>query len=196
MTLEPELPPRLEHFGKQLVAVAHARHTPPVRRRWRVRTLIATPVVVAAAVVGVLIATTAGTTTSKAYALTQNENGSYTLTINDISTAVVQLNAAFASLGISAKAIPVTADCTPQAGTFIPPLMAPVSSTSGNESITLSNANVPPGWTTYIAAEQTPSGIRLSVGSTAAPLPSCLITNESAPVVDPTTTPTSTTTGG
>ena len=185
MTPQTDLPPHLERFGQQLTAAAHQRRdaAPARRSRWRRPTLVATPVLAAAVTATVVLVATAGPTTPKAYALTSNGGGSYTLTINDIATAVPQLNAAFAREGIHAKAIPVTADCTPEKGTFIPPLMSPDDSTPGNETITLNNANVQPGWTTYIAAEQTPAGIRLTLGSTAAPLPSCLSTHEAPPVI-------------
>jgi hypothetical protein len=185
MTPHTDLPPHLERFGQQLVAAAHEqRNASPTRtRRWRRPTLVATPVLAAAVAAAVILVTTAGPTTPKAYALTPNGNGSYTLTINDIATAVPQLNAAFQRLGIHAKAIPVTADCVPEKGTFIPPLLAPDDKSPLNESITLSNSNVRPGWTTYIAAEETPSGVRLTLGSTAAPLPSCMSSHEAPPVI-------------
>lgn len=185
MTPQTDLPPHLERFRHQLVAAAHAQSNaaPTRKRRWRRPTLIATPIAAATAAAAVILVTTAGPATPKAYALTSNGDGSYTLTINDIATAVPQLNAAFARLGIHAKAIPVTSDCTPQKGTFTPPLMSPDEKARPDESITLSNAHLPAGWTTYIAAEQTPTGIRLSVGSTAAPLPSCMSSNEAPPVI-------------
>jgi hypothetical protein len=185
MTPQTDLPPHLERFGRQLVAAAHeqADAAPTRKRRWRRPTLIVTPVVVAAVVAAVVLITTAGPTTSKAYALTPNGNGSYTLTINDIATAVPQLNAAFERLGIHAKAIPVTADCVPEKGTFVPPLMSSNNAPPTTESITLSNRNVPAGWTVYIAAEETPAGVRLTLGSTAAPLPSCMNSNEVPPVI-------------
>lgn len=198
MTPQTDLPPHLERFGQQLVAAAReqANAAPSRTRRWRRPTLVATPVVVAAVAAAVVLVTTAGPTTSKAYALTPDGNGSYTLTINDIATAVPQLNAAFARLGIRAKAIPVTANCTPQKGTFTPPLPSPDTDAKPDESITLSNAHIPAGWTNYIAAEQTPTGIRLSLGSTPAPLPTCLSTSEAPPVIgDPVTSTGSSTTG-
>jgi hypothetical protein len=186
MTPQTDLPPHLERFGQQLVAAAHeqANAAPTRKQRWRRPTLIVTPVVVAAVAVAVVLITTAGPTTSKAYALTPSGNGSYTLTINDIATAVPQLNAAFVRLGIHAKAIPVTADCVPEKGTFVPPLMS-ADSTSLTESITIDNAHIPAGWTVYIAAEETPSGVRLSEGSTGGPRPltSCMNSSEAPPVI-------------
>jgi hypothetical protein len=146
MTKQTDLPPHLERFGQQLVAAAQEqRNAAPTRKqRWRRPTLVATPIVVAAAAAAVVLVTTAGPTTPKAYALTPNGNGSYTLTINDIATAVPQLNAAFKRLGIHAKAIPVTADCVPEKGTFIPPVLSAESDSTLTESITIKNANIPP----------------------------------------------------
>ena len=186
MSPETDLPPHLEHFGQQLMA-AHAQRDVAAdrRRRWRRPTLVATPVVMAAVAAVVLLVVTAGPTTSKAYALTPTGDGSYTLTINDIATAVPELNAAFARLGIHAKAIPVTADCVPEKGSFVPPLMSSNDAPPLTESITIDNAHIPAGWTVYIAAEDTSTGVRLSEGSEEGPRPltSCMNSNEAPPVI-------------
>lgn len=107
-----------------------------------------------------------------------------TLTVNDIATAVPQVNAEFAKLGINATAIPVTPNCTVQDGASSA-LMAPDESLSMSESITIGNAYIPAGLTAVIAAEQTSSGVRLSMGTTNSPLPSCLNSNQAAPVITP-----------
>jgi hypothetical protein len=147
---------------------------------------------VVAAVVTILALTATGAT-PKAYALTQNANGSYTLTINDLVTALPQVNAKLAQLGIRAVAIPVTSSCTAKNTAGIPLLGAGAGSLS--QTVTLSNSYLRPGWTEFIAAEQTPAGVRETVGSTGSPLPSCLSSNQAPPVmVDPTSS--SSTTSG
>lgn len=195
MTTDDRLPTHLERIGLQLTAAAHnlygststiERQTWP-RRLWV--TLARAPRIavaggsagVAAAVAVAVVLATAGA--PPAYALTANGNGSYTLTVNDLATAVPQVNAEFTKLGINAEAIPVTPNCTAaQAANW--PLMAPDPSTSMSETITIDNANIPAGSTAIVAAEQTPSGVRLDMGTTAvSPLPSCLNSNQAAPVV-------------
>lgn len=139
----------------------------------------------AAVAVAVTLALTATTATPKAYALTQDANGSYTLTLQDVATALPQVNAEFAKLGIPAKAIPVTADCATQAGGL--PLLGP-GGVSMSFSVTFSAKAVPAGWTDFIAVEQTPSGVWESIGSSSQPLPACLNSHQAPPVtVDPTT---------
>lgn len=163
----------VEHHGADCVRVfpMAARR----RRRPVAISMAATGVAVIAA--ATVLVVSAATSTSRAYALTAEGNGSYTLTINDLATAVPQVNAAFAQLGINAKAIPVTSDCTAR-----DPFPGP-RGLSMSQSITIDNADIPAGTTAVIAAEQTPSGVRLSMGTTAAPLPSCLNSNVTAPVV-------------
>jgi hypothetical protein len=65
-----------------------------------------------------------------------------------------------------------------------------------SESMTLDTANIPAGWTAFLAVEQTTDGhIALALGTTPAPLPACLNSNEplsTAGPANPTGTYTST----
>lgn len=143
----------------------------------------------AVAVAAATLALTATTATPKAYALTRNSDGSYTLTMHDAATAIPQVNAEFAKLGIPAKAIPVTPTCTAPPGGLS--LLSP-GGVSMSYSVTFSK-EVPAGWTDFIAVEQTPAGVRETYGSSSQPLPACLSSSQAPPVtVDPIT---STTTG-
>ena len=151
-------------------------------RNWRMCVAIATPVLAAIVVAAVVLITTARPTTQKASARAATSDASYTFTVGALVTSAPQLNATFARLGIRERAIPVTASCAPSDNTFTPPLMSPDSKMSTSESITVSNTNIPAGWTGYLAAEQTPTGIRNSYGSTAAPLPACLSADEQPPL--------------
>jgi hypothetical protein len=56
--------------------------------------------VIAAAAVAVVPLVSATASTQPAYALTQNADGSITVTFNDLQTAIPQLNARFAAMGI------------------------------------------------------------------------------------------------
>jgi len=182
-----------EHLWSQLVAEHDAdrvlaRDLGRSQRHRRPLVLGGTAVgtVSVAAAAAVTLGLTATTATPKAYALTQNTNGSYTLTLQDVATALPQVNAEFAKLGIPAKAIPVTADCTAQPGGLS---LLGASSVSMSSSVTFSAKGVPPGWTDFIAVEQTPSGVRETVGSSSQPLPACFNSNEAPPTtVDPTST--------
>jgi hypothetical protein len=132
---------------------------------------------VAAAVAAVLLSATAGA--PPAYALTASGNGTYTLTVNNIATAIPALNANFNQLGMNMTVIPVTTTCTaPNDGV---PLVGGWPASTLNETLTLDQANIPAGNQGVIAVYQTPSGgVDLDLGSVtgSGPLPSCLNPND------------------
>lgn len=135
----------------------------------------ATAAIAAAAVL--LFGGTAGA--PPAYALTPNGNGTYTLKINDIATAIPALNAKLKQLGINMTAIPVTTTCTaPNDGV---PLVGGWPASTLNETITLDQTNIPAGTQGVLAVYQTPSGgVDLDVASItgSGPLPPCLNPND------------------
>lgn len=209
MTSNSALPAHLERIGDQLIAAAErlsvadrgrSRRHAPLRRAFA--TLARAPriaiaggvasLAVMASVVGVFA--TAGT--PPAYALTQNANGTYTITINDIATGVPALNVELEQLGIDAVAVPVTSTCSapiqiggPGALTErIETTLAPANITSGSEGLlNLTPANIPSGSEGVIAAYQSPSGqIDLTFWTTSGSTPSCLNTRG---VVPPSPTP-------
>jgi hypothetical protein len=184
-----------EHLWSQLVAEHNAdrvlaRDLGRSERARRPLVLGSTAVgAVGVGAAAAVLALTATTATPNAYALTQNPNGTYTLTLQNVATALPQVNAEFAKLGIPAKAIPVTADCTAQPGGLS--LLGP-SGVSMSSSVTFSATGVPAGWTDFIAVEQTPSGVRETIGSSSQPLPACFNSDQAPPTTfDPTTTTTS-----
>lgn len=168
----------VEHHGADCVAMC-SPDRPRTRRRPVVIGTAATGLAAVAAAATLIVSATAST--PPAYALTPHADGSYTLTINDLATAVPRIDAEFAKLGINAKAVPVTASCTAQNTTGIP-LLGP-EAMSMSQSVTINNANIPAGNTELIAAEQTSSGVRLSIGNTATPLPACLNSNQAPPTI-------------
>ena len=129
----------------------------------------------AAATVAVVVLATAGA--PPAYALTQNSNGTYTVTINDIATGVPALNARLEQLGIDTTAVPISATCNaPDDGV---PLIGGWSSSTLSQTITLDQADIPVGYQGVIAAYQSPSGqIDLTIATTAGKIPSCLNAND------------------
>jgi hypothetical protein len=131
--------------------------------------------------VALTVALSATTAVQKAYALTENPNGTLTLTLSDAATAIPEVNAEFAKMGIAAKVIPVTATCT-VTNTGGISLNPPTAGVTASSSVTFST-DIPAGWTDFIAAEQTPSGVREVYGSSSQPLPACLNSNQAPPTI-------------
>ena len=142
----------------------------PTAPKHRVRPLAVTAgvaVVLAAAVV--------------AYALTRVSAGSYTISLNDISTGIPELNAKFAQLGIRETVVPIKAGCT--ASSFDP---AQAGAGSMTQTVTVNNQSIPAGTRGFIAAEQLPNGrVGLAHGDTSQPIPSCFPTTTSSGIPGP-----------
>ncbi|MGN6867695.1 MAG: hypothetical protein ACTHMY_04745 [Solirubrobacteraceae bacterium] len=160
-----------EHGDQMQLPTIAAR---PHRRRPALITAsaLATAVVVAA----VLVLT--ATTSTPAYAVTDNSDGTVTVTLHDIQ-AITALNAALARDGIAARAIPLTADC-PIHG-FPNPM--PAGTNPSTYTITIVPADIPDGYTAIVAASQNSSGeVQLAQGAWPSPGPPCL---NSAPLLVP-----------
>jgi hypothetical protein len=110
-----------------------------------------------------------------AYAVTQNANGSITVSIHDLETAAPALNARFAAMGVNDRVVPVEANCPtsdPTSGAMMP---YPQATTT--ESITIGTNNSTPGDTEVVAAEQLPNGeVAMVMESITPPIPSCFST--------------------
>ena len=148
------------------------------------------PVAVAATTAGLAAVAAAGvlilgatTTTPPAYALTPHADGSYTLTLNDLTTGIPAINAKLTRLGIPETVVPVRRGCT--AATIGVPMVRPIPkdkthstglppTVRGSQTITLTATRLPAGVHGYIAAEQRPGGqVILAEGWTSKPIPSC-----------------------
>jgi hypothetical protein len=118
---------------------------------------------------GVVLTIGATTGATPAYALTQNADGSITISLNNLTTGISELNVRLHQMGINDTVIPVTQSCP----TTTPVLDAGPGSLS--ETITIGSHNdEPAGVDGYLAAEQLPDGsIALAIGGMKAPLPSC-----------------------
>jgi hypothetical protein len=157
------------------IQMPSATHVPPRGHRGPRLAVGAGGLAAATAAAVLVLSGTSGT--PPAYALTANANGSYTLTINDLKTAIPEVNAEFAKLGVHAKAIPVTSTCTAPDTAGIPLFDYGTANTS--ESMTVDNANIPSGWTAFLAVEQMPNGhVAMAIGTTPEPLPACLNSNQ------------------
>jgi hypothetical protein len=128
-----------------------------------------------------VVALTAATSPPPAYALTQNPDGSITVTINDLESAVPALNARFAAMGIDETVVPVEASCptTGDASQFpgVPLFVAPQETTSDTLTFSVGHKYLEAGYTGVVAAEQLPDGeVAMAVGAIRPPVPSCFPT--------------------
>jgi hypothetical protein len=137
----------------------------PHRRRPALITGTALAVTVAAATAVLVF----NTTSTPAYAVTDNSDGTVTVTLHDIQ-AITALNAALARDGIAARAIPLTADC-PIHG-FPNPM--PAGTNPSTYTITIVPADIPAGYTAVVAVGENASGqVALAQGAFRSPVPVC-----------------------
>lgn len=128
---------------------------------------------VAATVLAVFVVLDATTNTPPAFALTQNPNGTVTVTLNNVAHGVPALNAEFIRLGISYRAIPVVAGCT--AKDQLPLIPAETGTPSTGLTIPKGTKNIPAGYFGFVAAKQiAPGRVVLSTGTMPEPLPHCI----------------------
>ena len=128
----------------------------------------------ALAAVGVIatgvLALTATTAAPPAFAVTDNADGTVTVTLNDIQ-AITGLNAELARDGIPAEAIPITSDC-PVHGF---PNAMPAGTDPNTYTITIDPREMRAGYTAIVGVGQSTSGqIELAQGAfPSANVPAC-----------------------
>jgi outer membrane murein-binding lipoprotein Lpp len=113
-----------------------------------------------------------------AYAMTQNADGSYTFTINDLATAAPELNAKFKQLGIDETVVTASASCPATDNITGELQLDPQASSSDSMTFTPGGKNLDPGYTGVIGAEQLPDG-QIAITMEAVPpadVPSCFPT--------------------
>ncbi len=170
-------PDRLRLGGRARVC-AQARHELLNHRLGRFRRpgapvygAIATGAVALAAVL--LLITPA---TEPAYALTRNADGSITVTIHDLQTALPALNARLAALGAHTRIVPVEGSC-PAGNPALGGALMVYPRMTATDTITIGTGSREPGYTNVVAAEQLPNGeVALVLESTTLPVPSCFPT--------------------
>jgi hypothetical protein len=147
----------------------------------------------AAAVAAAVVLIVSGTaTTTPAYALSQNPDGSVSVTINDLQTAIPQLNARFKAMGIDVTVVPIEQGCPSGGGAFVAP------SSLANDTLTFypGRKYLAPGYWGILGAGYTSSGQLLYLqGAMKPPLPSCVAPNPITVQAAPTGTSTTSTTG-
>jgi hypothetical protein len=157
------------HLVDQHGADRFVYHLPPrPTRTVRPRAVSAGLLLLAAAAAAIVIVLSPSTSPAPAYALTRVADGSYTVSLYDISRGVPALNAKFRQLGIRETVVPVRAGCK------APPFLV-ASPGSMSQTVTVTNRYIPSGRRGFIAAEKRPNGrIGLAQGTTAQPIPPCL----------------------
>ncbi len=131
-------------------------------------------IAILAAVIAVVIL--AAPATQPAYAVTQNSDGTITVTIHDLATAVPALNARLAAIGADTKIVPVQANCATGSPALGDTMMV-YPHTTATDTITIGTSSVQQGYTDVVAAEQLPNGeVAMVVESIKPPVPSCFAT--------------------
>ncbi|HEU0251172.1 MAG TPA: hypothetical protein VFR48_10650 [Solirubrobacteraceae bacterium] len=140
----------------------------------RPRRLVVGLAALAAIVATVSILTTTGTTPSAAYAVTQNADGTVTVTIDEL-LGIAGANSQLEKLGVRATVIPVQAGCSAsgQIVPYPPPLFGRLTHPSG-QGVAIRPDLIPAGETLVLAARR----IGIAIGMTSAlyrgPVPSCV----------------------
>jgi hypothetical protein len=126
-----------------------------------------------AGIVTVAVLAINATSAPPAYALTKNADGSVTVTINDLATAIPELNARFAKMGIDETVVPARADCASSANAL--QLFAyPGEKVTDTLTFVPGRRYLAPGFTGVVAAEQLPGGeVAMAVGAVKPPVPNC-----------------------
>lgn len=148
-------------------------------RRGRLGVLTSVGALAAAAII-IVVLVNAGTQPARAdaYTLRHNPDGTITVTLNDVATAIPQLNAKFVQLGIQETVIPITANCHATGGP--PGAQADPYATIGPGSMSTSftyskhDRPAPRGFKYVLAAKQLPDArIETWIGAIKPPLPPC-----------------------
>jgi hypothetical protein len=185
-----------DHGADRVTCVDPADGSAPAPRGRRRRPMLLTAGAagLAGGVLALVLGLSATTSTPPAYALTENADGTVTVTLNDVATGIPGLNAEFKRLGIREVAVPIKAGCTGPSVGYDASGSAP-GMNGMNTTFTFSSANkyLVPGDTGFIAARQVgPDEVQIVMGAMKAPVPSCFPTT-TMQVIAP---PAGTSTGG
>jgi hypothetical protein len=165
--------------GSRLLLQRLGRWSRP--RRLQLGLLGGGSMILAATIVVIVVAFGATTGAPPAYAVTQNANGSITITLSELTTGIPALNAKLRELGIPETVIPITADChsTDRSGNLVMH-PNPMFEYSGSISTTYTpqaarRHPAAPGYHYVLAAKRLPNGKLLGfIGALKEPIPSCL----------------------
>jgi hypothetical protein len=178
VTLVPEIEHELQGAADRLVARQASRHKARyVMRGGRIalaRRGLAVLGVAAAAVVIFLASATS--TPSPAYAVVQHPDGSVTVTVKNLHTAIKPINARLRALGIPERFIPITSACPAANGGFVYPVKrSQFSQLRWTFSRGESRRFLARGEWGYIGLGRSENGqLLLAQGAMKPPVPSCL----------------------
>ncbi|MGH2880264.1 MAG: hypothetical protein ACRDK4_11750 [Solirubrobacteraceae bacterium] len=170
-----DLVPRLTIVEPRVAARFGSSASRFPRLSLRPRRLVAGLAVLAAIVASVSILTTAGTTPSAAYAVTQRPDGTLDVSISEL-TGVSGANAQLAKLGVSVRVIPVQAGCSDfgQVVPVPPSLAAKLARPGDGGGLAVRPDLVPPGDTLVLTARQSESAVTLGYSLYRGAVPSCI----------------------
>jgi hypothetical protein len=132
--------------------------------------LVALSAALGTSIAAAVVALTVFTGSTAAYAFTANDNGTATVSLNDLSTGIPALNQLFAEKGIRETVVPIEAGCT---ATDMEP-QAYTDSAGLDQSVTVGNQWIPAGYNGFLAARQMPNGqILMAMGTMPGPIPAC-----------------------
>jgi hypothetical protein len=144
----------------------------------RSRLVISCAAALAVAAVGVVVFVLGSPATPPAYAITRNHDGSFTVTLNDLTRGIPALNVKLRQLRIPETVIPIRTHCDPQAGADDTTLSPSPLYEFKNSALRFrtGRSNPPPqGFQYVLAAKRLPNGKLLAlIGAIKPPLPSCI----------------------
>lgn len=160
-------------LAASVTATSSAIARGPLRRGPRHPALLTGTALSSAGLASAIVLALSATGSPPAYAVTENSDGTVTVTLRDLS-AIPALNAKFAQEGINVKAVPLTADCPTTAP--IQSLAAhPAGASGGTWAITINPGQIPRGDAGVLAARDAGSqNVEMVLGATPSPAPSCL----------------------
>jgi len=168
-----------DHLAVELnaesVEISSARPASDQTRRRRRRTLTAGFSTAVAAVTAAVVLLIGATTAARpAYALVQHADGSVTVTVHNLHTAIRPINARLKELGIPVRFIPITDGCPASNGGFVYPVK-PSQYPQLRWTFTLQESRkMAPGDWGYIGIGRSDRGrLLLAGGAEKPPLPSC-----------------------
>jgi hypothetical protein len=136
--------------------------------------LVATLAALGATVAVVAILSTTGTTPSAAYAVTQNPDGTITVTIDEL-TGVTGANSQLARLAAKVRVVPVKAGCPAPTGIVpTPPSLAARIAHAQGQGLAIRPDLVPADETLLLTARQAGPVVDLSYSLYRGALPSCI----------------------
>jgi hypothetical protein len=162
----------MQAHGDELAATQR-----PLAPRGRVRPLALTAGAASVIALGTAMASTlTATTSAPAYAVTENPDGTVSVTIHDI-IGITGANAKLAALGVRARALTFGPDCTQQEhpGLTHPPAPGTMAvSSSTPDEVTFRPSAIPVGDTLVLAAKVADNGrVAVRIGLVLSPAPSC-----------------------